>query len=367
MKVGIDARLLERRMTGVGRYLSNIVRYLSGEGYHNEYILYTQDSLINQFSDNVCNTTVSSGIPRRFSRLRSAFWYHVILPEVLRRDKIDVFLAPNAILPLGNTGAKNIVVIHDVFQMINKNFHPFVFRIYASFFLRRAIRKADKVITVSEASKRDIVKFLKISETMVCVIYEAADERFSPRDISHMDRARLCAKYSLPSEFIFYVGVIEERKNIACILEVADRMQDKFFVLAGRIGYRGNIYAKEIGRRDNMRHIDFVEEEDLPLLYNLASVFFFPSYYEGFGLPPLEAMQSGVPVVASNISSLPEVVGDGGILLSPDDTLGFVEAISKILRDKERREHLIRSGFAQAKKFSWGKTALDTLEIMERE
>lgn len=364
MIIGVDARLLERPMTGVGRYLENILQGISEVDHDSEYLLYTQRPLEKKFSGKFRNVVVPNTLLYGFPKLRSAFWYHIILPRVLQQDLIDVFFAPNGILPIRRTGARNVVTIHDVFQMIDAKFHPWIFRLYTSFFLHRTARQADSVIAISEASKRDIMRFLRIPEKKIRVIYEAADRQFIPRDITGAEQSRLREKYNLPGKFILHVGVVEERKNISGLLAIADGLQGKTnapLVLVGRVGYRGDIYLKEIKKHINMRYLSFVEESDLPMLYNLASVFVFPSRYEGFGLPPLEAMQSGTPVITSNTSSLPEVVGDGGILLPPDDIHGFVSAITEVIGGLDT--HIIPRGIAQAGKFSWEKAAKETVEV----
>lgn len=368
MKIGIDARLLERRMTGIGRYVENIVSHIPECDQENEYVLFSYRPLPGFPKGNVRNVATMDVAPEgRLQKIRSVFWLHAVLPKFVKREKIDVFFSPNMLLPLSGAGRKNIITIHDTFHLIDPKFHSPLYRAYISFFLSQTFKKTDHILTVSEASKRDIVRLLHVPEDKITVTYEAAEERFMPRDIPKEERARLSAKYDLPEEFILYVGVIEERKNIAGLIKIADGLKGKTdipLVLVGRLGYCGEDYISEIKKRDNMKYVGFVDYEDLPSLYDLATLFVFPSRYEGFGLPPLEAMQSGVPVIASNASSLPEVIGDAGILLSPDDSEGFVRAILELLSDPGKRTELREKGLAQAKNFSFEKMTYETVSAI---
>lgn len=367
MKIGIDARLLERRMTGIGRYLANIVRRIPVCDQKNEYVLFSYRPLPGFPKENVTNiATINAAAGGMLQKIRSALWLHAILPRFLKKEKIDILFSPNTLLPALTTATKNVITIPDVFQLVDRTFHSPFYRAYISLFLAGTLKKADCVLTISEASKRDIVKLLHVPEGKITVTYLAADERFMPRAISPKERDRYAKKYGLPARFILYIGVLEKRKNIECIIKIADDLSGKTdvpIVLAGRPGYGGEGYIAEIKKRKNMRYLGFPDDADLPYLYDLAELFLFPSYYEGFGLPPLEAMQSGLPVIASNTSSLPEVIGDAGILLAPDNHAEFSDAILKLLGDPAEKMILAEKGLEQAKKFSFEKTARATIDV----
>lgn len=369
MKIGIDARLLERRMTGIGRYIANLVRHLPAVDRQNEYILFSYRPIAGFDAPNMRNVATAD-IPAegKLQKIQSAFWVNVTLPRFLAKEKIDVFFSPNSVVPFRKTKTKNVIVVHDVFHLVDPSFHSRSFAAYTSLTIPRAIAKSDLVVTVSESSKRDIVRLLNVPEEKVKVTYLAAEERFMPRTLTAGEANRYRGQYDLPEKFVLYVGVIESRKNIAGIIQIADTLAgrtDVPIVLVGRAGHGGKQYIEEIKRRKNMRYCGFVADEDLPYFYNLASVFLFPSFYEGFGLTPLEAMQSGLPVVASNTSSLPEAVGVGGILLPPTDTNAFVKAILELLKDDSQKDALIRKGLAQARKFNYEKTASETAAILK--
>ncbi len=370
MKVGIDARLLERKMTGIGRYVFNLVKNIPDCGGENEYVLFTYGGLDKERFPGTKVVSTLNFLPRGiFQKFISPLWMNFILPRFLRREKVDVFFSPNHVLPFLRGKAKNVVVILDLFNLVDSQFHSFLYRSYVGFTLPNSIKKSAAIITISEASKRDIVKFFKVPEDKIKVIYLAAEEKFKPRSLNEDEKKKLREKYHLPDRFILYVGVIEERKNIAGILKIADSVFQRTnipTVLVGRVGHGGKKYTEEMENRRSVLYRGFVEEKDLPLLYNLSSAFVFPSWYEGFGIPPLEAMQSGVPVVASNTSSLPEVIGDGGITLPPDDYAGFADALEKILKDGDFHSHLVEQGLLQAARFSFKKAACETAAVFNR-
>lgn len=369
MKIGIDARLLERRMTGMGRYLTNIVRYISEYDRENQYVLFSYNTLPGFPKNNVINIPTKKGMMSGgLQKIWSALWLHAVLPRFVRKENIDVLFAPNALLPLVDTNTKNVITIPDVFQLINPKFHSPLYRAYISFFLSRGLKKTDLVLTISEASKRDIIRLMHVPENKIKVTYLAAEDRFMPRKLSLKERNYYLEKYKLPERFILYIGVLENRKNIEGIIRIADAMKKKTdapIVLAGRGGYGGKRFIEEIKRHNNIYYLGFFDDADIPYLYNLAEAFIFPSYYEGFGIPPLEAMQSGTPVVVSNTSSLPEVVGEGGMLLSPTDTKGFSEALLRLLEDKKFHEEMVQKGILQAKKFSYRKLAEETIAALK--
>ncbi len=369
MKIGIDARVLERPTTGVGRYLSNILENILKLDSENEYILFSCRPLTRTFVAKNIKNIFSNNYPKNklMQKFLSPFWLNIILPRYLAKEKIDVFFSPNNLLPICQTGTKNVVTIHDLFQFVDKKFHSSIYRWYSSFIVRCSIKRANHIFTVSESSKRDIIKFLKVPAEKITVTYPGCDQHFSQRELSAVEVEKLQNKYSLPPKFILYVGMIEGRKNIKGILEIGKILQEKEsrlpIVLVGRLGFGGKKYLKQFKKSKNIYYCGSVTDEELPYFYNLASVFLFPSFYEGFGLPVLEAMQSGVPVLTSSTSSLPEVVGESVVLLESSNTQGFAEALVEILAHEEKCRIMIARGLAQAKKFSYETVVKLMLEV----
>ena len=367
MKIGIDTRLLERKMTGIGRYLLNILKYIPNCDTQNEYYLFSYKQLPQYEKEKIKSISTINFTPQGIlQKIISPFWLNFVLPKYLEKYSIDLFFFPNHFLPLKRIKAKSIIVIHDVFHKVNKNYHPLYYRKYVDFFLPRAIKNSNLIITISECSKRDIIKFYNVPEEKIKVIYLAADEIFQPRELNEDKKRELRKKYNLPNEFILYTGVLEERKNIEGIIKIADLLKDKTeipILLFGKIGHRGKVYLREMQQKKNICYKGFVESDDLPYVYNLATIFLFPSFYEGFGLPVLEAMQSGLPIITSNTSSLPEVIGTGGILHNPNDYKGFVGGIMKLLENKDFYDKMREQGMEQAKKFDWGKTTKEIVKL----
>jgi glycosyltransferase involved in cell wall biosynthesis len=370
MNIAIDTRLLERKMTGVGRYLLNILKNLTECDEQNDYFLFSYRRLPQYEKERIKSISTLKFTPQGiFQKATSPFWLNFVLPKYLEKYKIDLFFSPNHFLPIKKIRPKSIVVIHDVFHKIDKNFHPLYYRKYADFLLKRAVKNSELIIAVSESSKRDIIRFYNVPEEKIKVIYEAAEDAFQPRDLSEIEKRKLREKYNFPEKFILYIGVLEERKNIEGIIKIADLIKDKTetpIFLFGRIGYKGNQYIKEMKKRRNIQYKGFVENQDLPYLYNLATIFLFPSFYEGFGLPVLEAMQSGIPVLTSNTSSLPEIVKDGGIMHDPRDYEKFAKSIMKLLEDKDFYYKMRNKGLEQAKKFSWKQTTKELVNLFNQ-
>lgn len=365
MNIGIDARLLERKVTGIGRFLGMVLKYIPDLDNKNEYHLFSYNPLKNipEFYKNA-----SANPPLIHQKLYSPFWTNFILPGLLRKHNIDVYFSVNKTIPLKKPDSVIYVsVIHDVFYKIDNKFHPFIYRKYLDIIFNVSLKKTDKVITVSENSKNDLVKFFKVPEKKIKVIYTSALEEFFPRELSSEEKQALLNTYKLSDKFIIYVGVIEHRKNILGILKIADLVYNKNkelrFLLIGKPGHGSKIIIKEIKKRKNVIYLKYVEDILLKKFYSMASVFLFPSLYEGFGLPPLEAMQSGVPVVSSNTSSLPEVIGTGGIMHPPNDYNAFCAEIIRLVEDDNYFKSWKNRGIERAKHFSPIDTSRKVVEV----
>jgi glycosyltransferase involved in cell wall biosynthesis len=365
MNIGIDARLLERKMTGIGRVLMMILKELPQNDNKNKYFLFSYGrlNLIEEFYRNI--PTVKSFLPQKFF---SPFWINFILPYYLKKNKIDLFFSINQLIPLIKIkGVKYILVLHDVTHKVNKSFHPYSYRKYLQFFTYFSIKRSDLIITVSNYSKQDILKHYKVDADKIKVLYQAADKGFHPVNFSEEVKAEEKKMFGSPQHLVLYIGMIENRKNILGILKIADEIYTRNksikFLLIGKIGYGGNNLLKEILKRENVIYLRSVDDNLLKKIYNISSVFLFPSYYEGFGFPPLEAMQSGLPVLASDNTSLKEIVDSGGILHDPDDYHSFSEDILKLINDKGFYTEIRDRGIERAKKFNINITVEEIINI----
>jgi glycosyltransferase involved in cell wall biosynthesis len=315
-------------------------------------------------------------------------WFEqVSFPRACRRQGVELAHVPYFASPLFPT-TPTVVTVHDLIPMLLPAYRgSMLVRLY-TLLVAIAAKRADMVLTDSQASKWDIVHLLDIPSERVRVIYLAADDIYQPVLNEHR-RAETRRKYGLPESYLLYLGGFDQRKNVPTLLKAFaqlakdSRIRDSrvSLVVAGRLPDYGldlAIQAKrsgffpdprpivqELGIEERVIFTGWVPEEDKPALYSEARALVFPSLYEGFGLPPLEALACGTPVIAFNRGSLPEIVGDGGLLLEPGDVEGLAAAMEKLLNDDTLWGDLREKGLAQAARFSWEKTARETLAVYQ--
>jgi glycosyltransferase involved in cell wall biosynthesis len=369
MRIMIDARMGHTRV-GMGVYVRGLLRSLSKIDKENEYFVILNKGKKDNFiplQDNFHK--IYTGVTYS-NYLKRDLWEQIYLPILLNRYNIDVYHGPNYILPLFSN-KKMILTIYDTtISFSNYGWYKPVSRYRVQKLLSLSAKKADKIITGSEHSKKDIISILGIPEEKIKVIYIGVDEEYKViKDQSKLNLVK--AKYGLNKKFILHVGSLNPRKNISRLIEAYNKLplelsKEYQLVLVGGKGWRSNeIFAKieKLGLNDKVLFTGFVEDDDLHLLMNAASLLVFPSLYEGFGIPPLEAMACGIPVVASNTSSIPEVVGDAALLFDPYNVEEMSVAIYKALTDEQLRNDLVKRGFERVKYFSWKKTAQETLAV----
>jgi glycosyltransferase involved in cell wall biosynthesis len=353
VRVAIDARKLHDY--GIGTYVRNLVRHLARMDRDNAYVLICRPQDVEFARALGPNFTAVADRSRSYS-VREQF----SVPWALRRTPVDVFHAPHYVFsPF--TPCPTIVTIHDCIHLRLPQYLPNRrAHLYARTFLQLAARRAKRVLTVSHASKDDILHYLRIPASKIDVIPNALDEQFETAP-SEETIARVRERFLLNAPFVLYAGNIKPHKNV-------DRLIEAFALLRRREfdGVKLLIIGDQISQYPNLRRLvhrhqlhqhvrflGFVPDQTLAVLYRLASVFVFPSLYEGFGLPPLEAMASGTAVISSNVSSLPEVVGDAGLLVDPMNPQAIADAMARVLSDPELRSELIRRGHERVKAFSW--------------
>ncbi len=353
MRIAIDARKLHDY--GIGRYVRSVLRYLGRIDHENEYVLLCHPAdcdTVKGFGDNFGALAVPS---RNYSVSEQ-----VRVPLALRKAGAQVFHAPHYVLP-PLLPCPSVVTIHDCIHLMFPQYLPNKFaHAYARTFMTMAARRSARVLTVSEASKRDILHFFRIPSSKVEVVYNAIDDRFD-REPEVDDVVRVRERYQLNDPFLLYAGNIKPHKNVDRVIEAFARLKKRGFERLRLLIIGDEISKNPQLRRAVHRHqlhhdvrfLGFVPDATLAVLYRLADVFVFPSLYEGFGLPPLEAMASGTPVVTSNVSSLPEVVGDAALLVDPRDAEAIAGAVQRILVDADLRRTLTQKGLARAHEFSW--------------
>lgn len=353
MHIGIDARLLVGKIGGIRRYLTNIINYLPEFDNDNKYTLFLYEDALLQNKFYNYSVIKRSKLPRQ---IFEHYWLNIVLPNRIKELRIDLFFTPYVMVPMKKGNYNNVIVIHDAMTRINKSFYSKSYRNYIEFFIPRAVKRSAAIVTVSESAKLDLIKYYNIAPEKIHPIHLWTDGRFCVRNIGETEKTSIQKKYGLPSKYILYVGAIDNRKNVDGIIKISDLLESKGidinFVLVGQPGYGFNKLQSEIDSRKNrIIYLNNVEENSIPYVYNLATLFLFPSQYEGFGIPPLEAMKSGLPVLAANNSSIPEVVGKGGLLSDSNDYEDFVKNIIHLLNDDKFYADMKDKALRQSKKF----------------
>ena len=302
------------------------------------------------------------------TKLAKVIWPNFVLPRCAARESFGLIHAPTHYGTFMPSRYRNIITVHDVTPILFPETHGRMQVYYHRHILPHVLRKSDAVITISECSKRDIVRIYGIAESKIHVVYNGVDKRFSPD--SSVDSAFAKA---LPERYILNIGTLEARKNLPRLLEAFSLARKKglphALLLGGVKGWRLSSLTgiiERLGLQDAVQFLGYVEEEDLPVLYRKAEFFVYPSLYEGFGLPILEAMGCGTPVVTSNASSMAEVAGDAALLVNPLDAEEMAVKMLQLADSRELRASLHGRGIQRAAQFSWEKTARETLAVYER-
>ncbi len=371
-RIGLNAHLLNLsgnyRSAGINWYIYHLLGELTRQASPSEFdfTVFLGDSRAREHFGEL--HVECSRWPTYRPVLRIA-WEQLVLPFALRKSGAELFHAMAFAGPLVNT-LPWIVTIYDTsFERYPESFNA-ANRTYLNWAVRHAVRHANRVIAISESTKRDLVAHYRLSPDRVSVVYGGTDAAFSPAPgKQYMEDLR--TRRELPEKMILHVGTIEPRKNIAQLVRAFARARRSAhlphcLVLIGARGWKHaevDAAIEEEQVSDVVHFAGYVPADELPDWFRAADLFVYPSRYEGFGLPPLEAMACGTPVVASNSSSLPEVVGDAGLLVWPDDVNGLAEAIVRVLKTPVLRDEMRERGLAQAAKFSWARTARETLDV----
>lgn len=367
MKIVINALGPSKVKAGIGNYLSNLINKLSIVDKKNKYIIFaSSENKIFYKTQNKNFFIIDIGFWGRNNLLR-IFWEQLILPVKLLEHKADILFSPGFVCPLIKA-VKYITVIHDMTFFSHPQVHTFFKKLYFPFMIKRSVKRSEKIIAISYNTKKEIIKYIKIPPEKIVVTHLSAN-KFSKSNIID-EKKFLLEKYKIKSDFLLFVGMIEPRKNLDLIIEAFKKFSDKTIklVIVGKKGWMVDDLFEKIKLKNLDEQIiftGFVPDNELEIFYKTAKVFLYPSLYEGFGIPVLEAMTTGCPVITSNISSLPEVAGDAAILIDPENSEELSDAVNKLINDVKIREELVKKGFENTKKFSWKKTAKQTLLVFE--
>ncbi len=385
MKIAVDGRvLMDVRQSGVSAYTQNLLDALLDIDRQNQYLL---------FYNTHRRPAAYPAIAARFEHFRrrgvkivARRWPNKILnylllwpfawPKLdhLLGEQVDLWWQPHLNFSALSRRLKNILTIHDLSFLRYPEFFSWSRNLWHRF-IRSCVlaNKADRVVAISENTKRDIRELTGVSEEKISVIYSGITADFKPFNKDDESLAAVKNKYQLPDKFILYLGTIEPRKNLVGLIAGYNWLRQNYpalaevkLIITGGNGWKfKEVYAAAAASpfRNDIKFLGYVSAADKPALYNLAGVFAFVSFYEGFGFPPLEAMACGVPVVASFTSSMPEVIGEAGVLVDPYNAADIGEVLAQVLLDENLAQDLRARGLAQAKKFSWRQTAEKYLTI----
>ena len=363
MRIGIDARKLHD--FGIGTYIRNLLRQLARLDRDTQFIVVSRPSDSAALGSLGANFRIVPANAGNYSIAEQ-----VKVPIVLKREAVTLFHAPHYVLP-PLVPCRSVVTIHDCIHLMFPQYLPnrFAFT-YARASIAFAARRATRVLTVSESSKRDILRFVDLPPEKIDVIYNAYDERFGIEPCEE-DVIRVRERYQLHDQFVLYAGNVKPHKNLGRLIEAFNLVRQrgldnlKLVLIGDEISkyaaLRRAVHRHQLHKY--VRFLGYLPEETLAVMYRLAAVFVFASLYEGFGLPPLEAMASGTPVVTSNLSSLPEVTGDAAVLVDPYDPRAIADGIYSVLTDDSLRRSLRAKGLARARQFSWEQSVRRVHEI----
>lgn len=357
MIIGFDAKRANANFTGLGNYSRFMVETMATYGNEHKYLMYIPKKCKNALYDSLLkHKNVASIQPHSFLMKRcKALWRTFFIKRGLLQDGVQLYHGLSNELPVGihRTGIRSVVTIHDLIFLRYPQYYHWLDRIIYNYKFRYACRKSDRIVAVSECTKRDIVKFYGISPDKIDVVYQGCNPVFT-QPVSAEAKARVREAYHLPDQFILSVGTIEERKNLLLAVKAVEQLGDVHLVAVGK----STAYADEVkayievhGLSDRIHMIHNLKFGDLPVLYHMAEAFVYPSRFEGFGIPIVEALSAGVPVIAATGSCLEEAGGPRSLYVDPDDVAGMAAAMKRVLSDADLRHEMIEAGKAYVVRF----------------
>ncbi len=374
MQIGLLAQLLSfregYRQAGVSRYIEHLLRYLPAE-------LESEDRLTVLAGAAARNSLRVASLPSalewNWTRWPTSkvpvriLWEQLAAPALAARSGFDLIHGPVNAVPLASR-RPSVVTIHDLAFLEYPEQYPAMQRRYLTAITRASTRRASRVIAVSNYTGQDVAQRLGVDPAKIVAVPNGVSEEFFPRSDTP-ELAAFRARYQLPEQFLLFVGTLQPRKNLIGLIRAYARLPANERIPLYVVGGEGWMYSgifdevRRLGVADEVHFPGYAASETLPLWYSAATAFIYPSFYEGFGLPVLEAMACGAPVVTSNRTSLPEVLGDAGLLVDPDDPDDIANAVRILLTDTSRRVSMASAGLNQARQFTWRRTARETAAV----
>ena len=372
MQIVIDARLILNQTTGIGNYLTNLINALLKIDLENHYTLLLNEKLDSNHPVDLLEQ--KNLTKRRIKTSAVSLKQHIAIPLQLWKENANIYHYPHFDLPLLQR-CNSVITIHDLKYIIAPSFFPefsISKKLYMSLSIRSSVKRARKVIVVSESTKEDLMRLFGVPAPKISVVPLAVGKRFAVSLNKEEIKIKL-KKKGIHGKYFLFVGERRPHKNIVRLIEAfkifKDRNSEKYQLVI--VGKRYSNYTvpeqkiKELDLESNVIMVGYVPDEELPLYYQGAEMLVFPSMYEGFGIPILEAMACGIPVITSNISSMPEVAGNAAVLVNPYETNEIAAAMQRICSNRDLRKDLIAKGSKNVKRFSWEKTAEKTLSVYE--
>jgi len=365
MRIAIDGRYIQDHFPGIGRYTYNLVRALAALDENAEWFVITNPGLHNTRYD-LATLATRPGVRLAPCEVGTfSLQEQTMLPRLVARLGASLLHSPYYVKPY-RLPVPSVLTYYDVIGLVYPNALPSLrARVMFRALSWLALASADKVILLSKSAQHDVTRYFRVAKAKTTVIYPAADPQFRPQPADAIERVR--QKYRLDGPYVLYVGINKPHKNVETLVEAWARAKPRaVLALAGREDPRypqARQRVAALGLEGRVRLLGDVAEADLPALYSGAALFAFPSRYEGFGLPVLEAMACGAPVVSSNAASLPEVVGDAGPLLPPADVEAWAETLVRLLGDAATLEAMRSRSLARAAEFSWERAARETTAV----
>lgn len=357
INVIIDARMVNENLHGIARYTYELIK--NNDGKINYYLLVNDIELSKKIFKDIKNVD--------FIKMSSKFLSlgeQVELPRIINNFKGNVIFHSPSFVASPFIKKKMIMTIHDLNHIRFPQFYSPFHKYYYKFIVKNCANKSKKLLTVSQFAKNELLEWLECSHDKVIVTYNGIDESFK-KENNEKKLSDIRKKYKLPREFILYIGNQKPHKNVVTLVKALSLIEDKNIplIINGKLSEECEKAAKELKIEDRIRSIGFVDDVDLPAIYSLAKVFVFPSLYEGFGLPPLEAMACGCPVIVSNAASLPEVVKDGAIVFETLDEKDLSEKINSVINETIDLDVLVKKGLEVTKSYLWNDCSDKTLEV----
>ncbi|HXE91520.1 MAG TPA: glycosyltransferase family 1 protein [Terriglobales bacterium] len=371
MKIAFDIRRL--RSFGIGTYIRNVVQNLARLDQRNQYVLIGHAEGFDEIGPLPANFMTEAFPPE--SSARNYFEFQ----QVVRLYGCELVHVPHLFWRPRSIPCPYVVTVHDLFTYMRpRPPRSGMRRFLRSWLTRRVLRHAERIVAVSDFTRHDIMRLFGIPESKIEVLYNAIDSRFRLGHATDTERQLIAERYQVHYPFLLYAGNIKPHKNIVRLIEAFSALKTelkkegkfpdlKLIIIGDDLSQHPDLRRTVIrsGVQHDVRFLGFVPVEVLRIFYDAAKIFVFPSLYEGFGLPPLEAMAHGTPVVTSNVSSLPEVVGNAAVLVNPENVFDIMRALHRVLVDQPLRERLKQRGYEQIQRFSWETSVARLIEIYE--